>query len=115
MSYNDSEVKVPFFVEEDKSHPWIFSLSNNLVELKHDHRKPDRYPDKITFYGGTATNEGSAEMQLFPADAATEQLIDYAAFNVWWVIMDETKFSYKHYLSLARLLRINNKHVFVLL
>jgi hypothetical protein len=31
-------------------------------------------------------------MQMFPADAATEELIDYAAYNVWWLTIDETKF-----------------------
>lgn len=94
MSYNDSEIKVPFFVGDDKSRTWIFSLNNNLVSLKHDHRMPDGTPDKITFYGGTSTNEGTAHMQMFPADAATEQLINYAAYNVWWVTIDETMFSY---------------------
>lgn len=105
MSYNDSAIKVPFFVGDDKSRTWIFSLNNNLVELKHDHRKPDGNPDKITFYGGTATNEGTAHMQMFPADASTEELIDYAAYNVWWVTIDETKFSYN-------LRRIGSERVF---
>lgn len=105
MRYSDSEVKVPFFVGDDKSRTWIFCLNNNLVALKHDHRKPDGNPDNITFYGGTATNEGTAEMQLFPADAATEELIDYAAFNVWWVTINETKFSYN-------LRRIGSERVF---
>lgn len=94
MSYSDHEVKVPFFVGEDKSRTWIFSWNNNRVKLKHDHRKPDGTADKITFYGGTATNEGTNQMQMFPADAETEQLIDHAAYNVWWVTIDQTKFSY---------------------
>ncbi|MNL22947.1 hypothetical protein D3C87_1443110 [compost metagenome] len=33
-------------------------------------------------------------MQMFPADSETEQLIDHAAYNVWWVTIDQTKFSY---------------------
>lgn len=105
MSYTDSEVKVPFFVGENKSRTWIFSWSNNLVTLKHDHRKSNGSPDEITFYGGTATNEGKHNMQMFPADAETEQLIDYAAYNVWWVTIDETKFSYN-------LRRIGSERVF---
>lgn len=94
MSWEDREVKMPFFVGEDKSRTWIFSWSNNRVELKHDHRLGDGSPDKVTFYGGTATNEGQPHMQMFPADAETEELIDYAAYNVWWVTIDDTKFTY---------------------
>lgn len=94
MSYDDREVKVPFFVGEDKSRTWIFSWSNKRVELKHDHRLSDGSPDQVTFYGGTATNEGQPHMQMFPADAETEELIDYAAYNVWWVSIDDTKFTY---------------------
>ncbi|WP_164126896.1 hypothetical protein [Sphingobacterium luzhongxinii] len=94
MSCEDREVKVPFFVGEDKSRTWIFSWSNNRVELKHDHRMSDGTPDKVTYYGGIATNEGQAGMQMFPADAETAQLIDYAAYNVWWVTIDAKKFTY---------------------
>lgn len=94
MSWDDRQVKVPFYVGEDKSRTWIFSWSNNRVELKHDHRHADGTPDSVTFYGGTAPNEGWSNMQVFPADEETEQLIDYAAFNVWWVTIDDKKFTY---------------------
>ncbi|MFD2555951.1 hypothetical protein [Sphingobacterium tabacisoli] len=94
MSWDEREVKVPFYVGEDKSRTWIFSWSNNRVELKHDHGKSDGTADKVTFYGGTAPNEGTPNMQMFPADAETEQLIDYAAYNVWWVTIDADKFTY---------------------
>lgn len=94
MSWTDREVKVPFYVGEDKSRTWVFSWSNNRVELKHDHRMEDGTPDKVTYYGGTATNEGQPNMQMFPADEETAQLIDYAAYNVWWVTIEGNKFTY---------------------
>lgn len=94
MSWDEREVKVPFYVGEDKSRTWIFTWTNNRVELKHDHRLADGSPDEVTFYGGVATNEGLPTMQMFPADAETAELIDYAAYNVWWVTIEGDKYTY---------------------
>lgn len=94
MSYNDREVKIPFYVGEDKSRTWILSWSNNVITLKHDHRHEDGSADKITFYGGTSPNEGAKNIQVFPADEETCQLIDYACQNVWWVTMDGKSYTY---------------------
>lgn len=94
MECGERQVKVPFFVGDDRSRTWIFTFSNNRVELKHDHRHIDGSPDSVTFYGGTANNEGWTDMQLFPADAETCELIDYGCHNVWWVTIDDEKFTY---------------------
>ncbi|WP_140938625.1 hypothetical protein [Sphingobacterium lumbrici] len=94
MQYEEREVKIPFFVGENKSRTWIFSYSNQVLTLKHDHRHEDGSPDAITFYGGTATNEGASDIQMFPADQETCQLIDYACQNVWWITIDETTYTY---------------------
>lgn len=94
MSYDDREVKIPFYVGEDKSRTWILSYSNKVITLKHDHRHEDGSPDKITFYGGTSPNEGSDTIQIFPADNETCDLIDYACQNVWWVTMDGATYTY---------------------
>lgn len=94
MSYDDREVKIPFYVGENKSRTWILSYSNNVITLKHDHRHEDGSPDKITFYGGTSPNEGSLNTQIFPADQETCELIDYACQNVWWITMDGNTYTY---------------------
>lgn len=94
MSYSDREVKIPFYVGEDKSRTWILSYSNNVLTLKHDHRHEDGSPDAVTFYGGTANNSGWDSLQMFPADQETCQLIDYACQNVWWITMDGDTFTY---------------------
>ncbi|MHC8948999.1 hypothetical protein [Sphingobacterium hungaricum] len=94
LSYEDRQVKIPFFVGENKSRTWILRYSNNILQLKHDHRHEDGTRDEITYYGGTATNSGSPTIQMFPADGETCQLIDYACQNVWWITMDGKKFSY---------------------
>ncbi len=94
MSYDDREVKIPFYVGEDKSRTWILSYSNNVLTLKHDHCHEDGSADKVTFYGGTAPNEGAIHSQMFPADNETCQLIDYACHNVWWITMDGKTYTY---------------------
>ena len=66
----------------------------NLIKLKHDHRHEDGKPDKVTMYGGLATNSGTATMQVFPADQETVDLLPAAAANVWWITVDASKFTY---------------------
>jgi len=94
LSYEDRQVKIPFYVGDDKSRTWILTFSNEALELKHDHRHEDGTPDKVTYYGGTATNSGSDTIQIFPADVETCQLIDFACQNVWWITMDGKKYTY---------------------
>jgi hypothetical protein len=93
-SCNDNTLKIPFFVGEDKSRTWILKLQNDRIQLKHDHRHQDGTPDKVTQYGGTTTNSGMANIQFFPADQETADLISYASTNIWWITIDETSFTY---------------------
>ena len=62
--------------------------------MKHDHRHEDGSEDKVTQYGGTSTNSGSANMQIFPADEETVKIIPAAFGNVWWITVDENSFTY---------------------
>lgn len=94
LSCSENQVKVPFFVGEDKSRTWILTQKQGQLELKHDHRHEDGSDDKVTMYGGTSSNTGSPQMQIFPADQFTVNLIDYAAGNVWWITLDEKQYSY---------------------
>lgn len=87
-------IHIPFFVGDDKSRTWILTMENGLIKLKHDHRHEDGSEDKVTQYGGTASNTGMAGIQFFPADQETTDLIPYAANNVWWITVDETSFTY---------------------
>ena len=100
-----TEIKVPFFVGDDKSRTWVFTLKDGLITLKHDHRHEDGTEDKVTQYGGTASNTGATTMQFFPADQFTATLLPRAATNVWSVTLDETTFSYN-------LTRLMNNSVF---
>ncbi len=93
--YCDNEtILIPFNVGDNLSRTWIFKNKNNRIELKHDHRMKNGENDKITMYGGTATNQGKATMQVFPADQETLDLIPAAFSNVWWVTLDNKNFTY---------------------
>ncbi|MCR9016952.1 hypothetical protein [Aquiflexum gelatinilyticum] len=87
-------IHIPFFVGEDKSRTWVLTMDNGLMKLKHDHRHENGLPDKITQYGGTASNTGMAGTQFFPADQETADLIPASATNVWWITLDESSFTY---------------------
>lgn len=88
-------IHIPFFVGEDKSRTWVLTRTEEgLIKLKHDHRHEDGSPDKITQYGGVASNLGLPNMQVFPADQETQELIPLAAGNVWWISLDDESFTY---------------------
>ncbi len=94
-SCEENTIKIPFFVGEDKSRTWVFTMTpDKLIKLKHDHRHKDGTEDKITQYGGISPNVGLPNVQFFPADKYTADLIPYASNNVWWVTIDETSFTY---------------------
>ena len=93
-SCNDSIIKIPFFVGEDKSRTWVITLKNDRITLKHDHRHKDGTDDEITMYGGTTTNSGQSSLQSFPADQETKTMIPAASSNTWWITLDDKQFTY---------------------
>ncbi len=93
-SCDNRKVKISFFVGDDLSRTWIYTLKGDRIELKHDHRKPNGQPDEVTMYGGTSTNTGNANVQYFPADQETALTIPAAAANIWWVTIDNNIYTY---------------------
>lgn len=91
---DDNTIRIPFFVGDNKSRTWILTFENDRIQLKHDHRHEDGSEDKVTQYGGKATNSGSANIQIFPADQQTTDLLPHASTNVWWITLDDRSFSY---------------------
>ena len=94
LSCEENQIKIPFYVGEDRSRTWVLSFKDDRVQLKHDHRHEDGTSDKITMYGGTSPNTGHDNKQFFPADQETCNMIDYACNNVWWMTIDENSFTY---------------------
>lgn len=78
-----AEVRIPFFVGEDRSRTWVVTPSATGLRLKHDHRHEDGSEDPVTQYGGESLGRGTAAVQDFAADAYTAELVPAAATNVW--------------------------------
>lgn len=100
-------IRIPFFVGEDKSRTWVLTLGeDNRILLKHDHRHRDGSEEEVTQYGGLGPNTGLADIQFFPADQFTGNLIPLASTNVWWFTIDKDFISYN-------LRRIGSDRVFI--
>lgn len=93
-SCESNQIRIPFYVGEDKSRTWVLTYEKGLITLKHDHRHEDGSPDTVTQYGGTSPNTGLSGIQIFPADQQTSDLLPNASTNVWWITLDEKTFTY---------------------
>lgn len=93
-SCEDNRIRIPFFVGDDKSRTWVLTKNSDRIQLKHDHRHQDGSEDKVTQYGGKTSNSGLPNIQFFPADQQTSDLISYASNNVWWITVDGSTFTY---------------------
>jgi len=94
ISCKPNEIKIPFHVGDDHSRTWVLTYEKDVIKLKHDHRHEDGSEDKVTQYGGTNPNPGFEKFQMFPADLETHQRIPYASTNVWWITLDDSKYTY---------------------
>ena len=85
------EVRIPFWVGEDKSRTWVISRNEDGgLTLKHDHRDPEGNPDGLHWYGGDTTSAGTANRQEFPVDEFSIELFNagnasVSTTNVWAV------------------------------
>lgn len=78
-----AEVRIPFFVGDDRSRTWIVTPTGAGLRLEHEHRHEDGSEDEISGYGGETLGAGEATLQEFHADARTAELVPAAADNVW--------------------------------
>ncbi len=94
-SCEKNNIRIPFYVGDDRSRTWVLNMNaDKTIQLKHDHRNPDGTEEKSTQYGGTSSNVGLENLQMFPADAYTAQSIPKAATNVWWFTIEADHFTY---------------------
>jgi len=105
-SCDNNVIKIPFFVGNDSSRTWIFTRSQDKISLKHDHRHDDGSSDEVTMYGGWTSHSGSPEIQYFPADQETIDIIPAAMGNIWWIeVLKGQSFTYN-------LRRVNTERLF---
>ncbi|WP_179336066.1 hypothetical protein [Winogradskyella costae] len=94
-SCDTNDIRIPFFVGENKSRTWVLKMNDEkIISLKHDHRHEDGSEEDLTQYGGTSANQGLANLQMFPADAHTSEILPAASTNIWWFTIDETSLTY---------------------
>ncbi|HQY06181.1 MAG TPA: hypothetical protein PLQ52_08970, partial [Lacunisphaera sp.] len=87
----ENEIRIPFFVGENRSRTWVITRTATGLRLKHDHRHEDGTEDKVTQYGGDTAAAGTAQRQDFPADPFTAALIPAAATNIWTLMIEPGK------------------------
>lgn len=83
---SETRVRIPLVVGDDRSRSWVFTRTPAGIELKHDHRQADGTPDAVTLYGGITSNAGSADTQMFPADAQTRAVIPGSGLRSAWLV-----------------------------
>ena len=67
----EDEIRIPFYVDDDRSRTWILSMRDEGLHLAHDHRYPDGTEHDDNMYGGWANDEGTSFIQYFPSDSST--------------------------------------------
>jgi len=84
------EVRIPFWVGEDRSRTWVVTRTDAGLRLKHDHRHEDGTEDVLSQYGGDTAAAGTAERQEFPVDQYSKDMFiregrTVSNTNVWAV------------------------------
>ena len=90
---SETEIRIPFFVADDRSRTWFLTATAEGVQLKHRHRHADGSADGRTNYGGDHTGPAIAGPDglltlRFPVDAESKALfiadgIPASTANVW--------------------------------
>jgi hypothetical protein len=93
---SEGRLEISFSLNDDKSRTWLLLEEDGRLRFRHDHRNVDGTPEEITLYGGYATEAGTNNQQVFPADDYTCQLLPNACQASWEMDLaqDLSSFSY---------------------
>ena len=108
---DDTEIRIPFGVGEDRSRTWVVTRTDAGLRLKHRHLHEDGTPDAVTWYGGTAMTPGSAARQEFPVDPESIALfrregLEASVVNVWALEVRDGLFAYELRRPTGRFFRV---------
>jgi hypothetical protein len=83
----DDVIRVPFHIEGldgewDRSRTWIFTRTEEGIDLRHDHRKPDGREDDFTMYGGPTHGEPDPNVMEFISFERTEETGIYRGWRI---------------------------------
>jgi len=97
---SETELRIPFHVEDDHSRTWVITKTDSGLRLKHDHRHEDGSEDAVTQYGGDTIYEGAKSRQVFPVDQFSIDMflkegLDVSIVNVWAVEINNAFFAYE--------------------
>ena len=97
---SDTELRIPFHVDDDDSRTWVITKTDNGLRLKHDHRHEDGSEDAVTQYGGDTIYEGAKSRQVFPVDQFSIDMflkegLDVSVVNIWAVEINNATFAYE--------------------
>ena len=88
------ELRIPFFVGENRSRTWVITRTPTGLRLKHDHRHEDGTEDAVTQYGGDSRAADGLSVDFY-ADEYTAKLLPASASNIWTMAIEPGKtFSY---------------------
>ncbi len=88
------ELRIPFFVGENRSRTWVITRTPTGLRLKHDHRHEDGSEDAVTQYGGDTRIAAGLSLDFY-ADDFTAKLLPASASNIWTMAVAPGKtFSY---------------------
>ena len=98
---SEEEIRIPFYVDEDRSRTWILQMRDGQLHLSHDHRYPDGTEYDQNMYGGYSDARGSGLKHFFPADDLTVAERPQRDINVWSMEIDPENdlFYYRLYLE----------------
>ncbi len=99
------EVRMPFYVDDDRSRTWIVRRMNGRLHLSHDHRYPNGTEYDANLYGGYADEDGDAETVYFPSDERTIAERPSREINRWSKSFDHENQRYHYRLYLRDTLR----------
>lgn len=99
--YSEDEIRIRFFVNDDRSRTWIIRKTEDRLHFSHDHRYPNGTEHDQNLYGGYTDERGSSTLQFFPADERTIADRPSRAANVWSKEFDlqNSRYYYRLYLN----------------
>ncbi|PHR65048.1 MAG: hypothetical protein COA51_06630 [Idiomarina sp.] len=109
----ENVIRMPLHVGDDRSRTWVLTQHPGYIDFQHYHLHEDGSADDVSPYGGQTLAAGSATMQAFPVDEASQALfiengLDVSVTNTWTIsFVDDKTMSYK----LSRPGRIFEVHV----
>lgn len=97
----ENEVRIPFWVNDDRSRTWILSIDDRGLRLSHDHRYENGTEHEANMYGGYSDDRATNTKHFYPADEQTIEDRPQRDINTWSTEIDREndRYIYRLYLE----------------